>query len=77
MDLARAKSKALNNIYSLLKQYMKLCNAKRWKQQEWWIKQQFIGLITKKATLHMLHTFIVHFFAVVLHDYNVKLPETS
>ena len=25
----------------------------------------------------MQHTFFVHFFAVVLHDYNVKLPETS
>ena len=23
------------------------------------------------------HTFFLHFFAVVLHDYNVKLPETS
>ena len=30
-----------------------------------------------KATLHVQHTFFVHFFAVVLHDYNVKLPETS
>ena len=36
-----------------------------------------IGLISKKATLHVQHTFFVHFFAVVLHDYNVKLPETS
>ena len=27
-----------------------------------------------KTTLHVQHTFIVHFFAVVLHDYNVKLP---
>ena len=36
-----------------------------------------IGLITEKATLHVQHTFFVHFFAVVLHDYNVKLPETS
>ena len=35
-----------------------------------------IGLISKKATLHVQHTFFVHFFAVVLHDYNVKLPET-
>ena len=34
-----------------------------------------IGLISKKATLHVQHTFFVHFFAVVLHDYNVKLPE--
>ena len=36
-----------------------------------------IGLISKKATLHVQHTFYVHFLAVVLHDYNVKLPETS
>ena len=36
-----------------------------------------IGLINKKATLHVQHTFCVHFFAVVLHDYNVKLPEVS
>ena len=37
-----------------------------------------IGLIAKKkTTLHVQHTFFVHFFAVVLHDYNVKLPETS
>ena len=36
-----------------------------------------IGLISKKETLHVQHTFFVHFFAIVLHDYNVKLPETS
>ena len=36
-----------------------------------------IGLFSKKATLHVQHTFFVLFFAVVLHDYNVKLPETS
>ena len=30
-----------------------------------------IGLISKKATLHVGHTFFVHFFAVVLHDYNL------
>ena len=37
-----------------------------------------IGLISKKATCaaRAAH-FFVHFFAVVLHDYNVKLPETS
>ena len=35
------------------------------------------GLISKKATLHVQHTFLVHFIAVVLHDYNLKLPETS
>ena len=32
-----------------------------------------IGLISKKATLHVQHTFLVHFFAIVLHDYNVKV----
>ena len=36
-----------------------------------------IGLISKKATWHMQHTVFVHFFAVGLHDYKVKLPETS
>ena len=36
-----------------------------------------IDLISKKETLHVQDTFFVHFFAVVLHDYNVKLPETS
>ena len=36
-----------------------------------------IGLIRKTATLHVQHTFLVHFFDVVLHDYNVKRPETS
>ena len=36
-----------------------------------------IDLISKRATLHVQHTFFVHFFAVVLNDYNVKLPETS
>ena len=35
-----------------------------------------IGLISKKTTLHVQHTFFVHFFAVVLHDHNLKLPET-
>ena len=42
---------------------------KRWKTT--------IGLISKTATLHVQNTFFVHFFAAVLHDYNVKLPETS
>ena len=34
------------------------------------------ALISKKATCTAAH-FFVHFFAVVLHNYNVKLPETS
>ena len=34
-------------------------------------------LISKKATLHLQHIFFVHLFAVVLDDYNVKLPKTT
>ena len=36
-----------------------------------------IGLISKNTTWHVQHTFFVKLFAVVLHDYNVKLQETS
>ena len=42
---------------------------------EWW--KTTLGLIGKKATLHVQHTFFVHFFAVVLHDCKMKLPDTS
>ena len=42
------------------------------------MKKTTIRLISKKkTTLHVHHTFFVHFFAVVFHDYNVKRPETS
>ena len=41
------------------------------------VKKTTIGLISKKATLYEQHTFFVDFFAVVLHDFNVKLLETS
>ena len=76
IELARTKSEALDHIYSLFKQNIKSGNAsgegnagERWKTT--------IGLISKKATLLVHHTFFVHFFAVVFHDYNVKLAETS
>ena len=36
-----------------------------------------IGLISKKATLLVQHSFFVHFFAVVLRNYDVELSETS
>ena len=36
-----------------------------------------VGLIITKTALHVQHTFFAHFIAVVLHNYNVKLPETS
>ena len=36
-----------------------------------------IGLISKKATLHVQHTFFCTFLCrCFLHDYNVKVPET-
>ena len=45
IDLARAKSKALDNIYSLLKQNIKSCNAiKVAKATRMVKKQQFIGV---------------------------------
>ena len=58
-------------LSSLFKQNIKWCNAKRRMQCRSTVKTT-IGLIIKKATLHMQHTFFVHFVAVVLHDYNVK-----
>ena len=38
-------------------------------------QNNLVDLISEKTTLHVQHTFLVHFFAVVLHDFNVKLPE--
>ena len=40
-------------------------------------QKRSVDLVSKITTLHMQHTSFVHFFAVVLHDYNEKLPETS
>ena len=37
------------------------------KAGEWW--ETTLGLISNKATLHVQLAFFVHFFAVVLHDY--------
>ena len=34
-------------------------------------QKKSVGLISKKTTLQVQHTFFVHFFAVVLHNYNV------
>ena len=36
-----------------------------------------IGLISKNTTLHLQHTFFVQSFTLALHEYNVKLQETS
>ena len=67
------KSEAGDNFYSLLKQNIKSNNAKRRRQREREKKKTkktktTIGLISIKATMHVQHTFFVHFFAVVLHD---------
>ena len=35
------------------------------------------SLISKKATLHVQHTILLHFFAFVSHGNYVKLPEAS
>ena len=40
------------------------------------VKKNNVGLISKSKFARAAH-FFVHFFAFVLHDYNVKLPETS
>ena len=45
--VSRAKSEALDNIYSFLKQNIKSCNAKRRRQRERW--KTTIGLISKKS----------------------------
>ena len=74
--LARAKSEAFDNIYSLLKKNKNSYNVSGEGNAGERCKTT-VCLISKKATLHVQHTFFVHFFAVVLHDYNVKLPETS
>ena len=71
-DLARAQSEALDNIYSLFKQNIKWYNAKPRRQRRLTVKNNNKSLVSKIATLHVQHTFFVHFFADVLHDYNVK-----
>ena len=40
-------------------------------------REKNIGLISQKNNLACVVHFFVHFFAVVLHDYNGKLQETS
>ena len=65
-------------FYSLLTQYIKsLMLSGQGNENGKKTTTTTIGLISKKATLHVQHTFFVHFFAVVLHNYYVKLPQTS
>ena len=74
-DLARAKSEALDNIYSLFKQNIKSRNAKRRRQRRRTVKNSNRSYQQKNNFARAAH-FFVHFFAVVLHDYIVKPPET-
>ena len=66
IDLARAKREALVNIYSLLKQNIKSCNAKRRRHRK---RQKKINTgrlklekktttTTTATTLHVQHTFV-------------------
>ena len=55
------------------------CNARRRRQRKEPTKSVCLHIISKKTTLNVQQTFsfFVYFFPVVLHDQNVKLPETS
>ena len=69
-----AKSEASENIHGLFKQNLKSCNARAAKAAPEDNEKIKIGLISKKATLHVQHTSFEHFFAVALPNYNVTLP---
>ena len=59
VDLARAKSEALFNIYSLLKQNIKLCNAKETVKTTRTVKNNNSrSKVAKKITLCVQHTFL-------------------
>ena len=57
IDLARAKSEALFNIYRFLKENIKLSNTKDKMKATRTVKTTKIDLISKKTTLHVQHTF--------------------
>ena len=69
-----AKSEVFENIHGLFKQNLKSCNARAAKATPENDEKTKICVISKKATLHVQHTFFEHFFAVALQNYNVKLP---
>ena len=56
IDLARAKSESLVNVYCLLKQNTKSCNAKRRRQQKL-AKKISRSKLKNWTTLHVQHTF--------------------
>ena len=58
IDLARAKSEALFNIYGFLKENIKSMNTKDKLKATKTLKTTTIDLISKKTTLHVQHTFL-------------------
>ena len=64
------------HIYSLFKKYINSCNAKLRRQRRRTVKNNNRFTQQKSNFARAAH-FFVHFFAVVLNDYNVKLPQTS
>ena len=72
-----AKSEALDNIYSLFKQNIKSCNAKRRRQRRRTVKTT-IGLNSEKAILHVQHTFFVHFFVpLYIREFKIRRLRTT
>ena len=80
IQISQAKSEALDDIYSLFKQNIKWCNAKRRRQRRRTAKNKQTNKRSnqpKKNNFARETHFFGHFFAVVLYGYNVKLAETS
>ena len=73
---SQGKREALDNIHSLLQQNIKSSNPNRQRQRRRTVKNHNRSNQQKGNFARAVH-FFVHFFAVVLHDFNVKLPETS
>ena len=67
IDLARAKSEALFNIYGFLKENIKSMNTKDKLKATKTLKTTTIDLISKKTTLHVQHTFFLISKKTTLH----------
>ena len=78
IDLARTKSEGFVSLISIVytnKIYNRVILSGDANENS---QEISVGLIRrKKNNFARAAHFLVHFFAVVLHDYNEKLPETS
>ena len=76
IDLSRAKSEALGSqisiVYSNKMENRVMLSKEATKCQ----KKKISGSNKQKNNFERAAHFFVHFFAVFLHDYNKKLPET-